>query len=163
MVAERKPKNQKERNRHPHRRQEKNSHLDGAHYLRQIEADDRPTKITGAASTDRSVDLAWKSWECFSEFIGRPDALELLNNVTMQIIRGFMHWYLDKHNVVKADSFWVKMRFWRMAVARKLLKELDWVLRQDMKAVSSQVTLPYFSDRSNYLVYQRNPHPRLRP
>jgi hypothetical protein len=29
----------------------------------------------------RVVDLAWKSWERFSDFIGRPDALGLLSNV----------------------------------------------------------------------------------
>lgn len=61
--------------------------------------------------------------------IERPDPLELVRNVTVKEIRQFMHWYLDKHNVKKAVSFWVKMRFWRMVAARKLLKELDFVLR----------------------------------
>lgn len=54
-------------------------------------------------------------------------------------IRQFMHWYLNKHDMGKADSFYVRMRFWRMACARKLLKELDFTIHQAMKAVRHQL------------------------
>jgi hypothetical protein len=136
MVPKPNPKNQTKQGRRPRHRQEKNPQLDGAHYRRQAEQDKRRTEITGAPSTDISVALAWKNWEQHCACIEHPDPLEFVKNVTVQQVRSFMHWYLDKHNVKKSDSFYVKMRFWRIAVARKLLNQLDFVLRQDMKAVS---------------------------
>jgi hypothetical protein len=125
MGAHQNPKKENKRARSLPPRQEKNPHLDGAHYRRQAEQDQRPTEITDALSTDISIALAWKNWEQYSECIEHPDLLEMMKNVTVQQIRSFMHWYLDKHNVKKSDAFYVKMRFWRIAIARKLLRQLD--------------------------------------
>jgi hypothetical protein len=160
MVAEKNPK----RSRRPARRQEKNPQLTGAHYRQQIEQDHRSTKITGSPATDQSVEYAWKKWEAFCECIEHPDPLELVKVSTQMTIRQFMHWYLDKHNVGKSDAFYVRMRFWRMACARKLLKSLDFAIRQDMKFVSRQLfpSLLLLSLIHAFPVHQRDPHPRLR-
>jgi len=46
-----------------------------------------------------------------------------------------MRWYLDKHHIKKLNTFYVRMRFWRMMFARKMHKRLDLTLASEMKNV----------------------------
>ena len=65
-----------------------------------------------------------------------PDPLKHLHNINTVEIRRFMHWYLDHHDVKKLDSFYVRMRYWRMMHEEKMHKKVDLILASDMKAVS---------------------------
>ena len=88
-----------------------------------------------------------------------PDPLKRLHNINTVEIRRFMHWYLDHHNVERLNSFYVRMRFWRMMYEGKTHKKLDPILASDMMVVSwihPMVHLPR-TQADYYVVYRFSP------
>ena len=66
-----------------------------------------------------------------------PDPLQRLCNISVADLRRYMHWYLDKHNIKKLDTFYVRMRHWRMMYARKMYEKMDLIMAAEMKSVCS--------------------------
>lgn len=61
--------------------------------------------------------------------------LESLRQIRLDDLLLYMRWYLDKYDVKKLNTFYVRMRFWRMMYARKMQKRLDLAMASEMKNV----------------------------
>ena len=117
-------------------REETNPHLDGACYRARAEEAFLPARLTFKPSTLYSINIAFDNWRDFRHVAGFPAPFDHMKHTINQMIRQFMHWYLDEHNVAVAYSFYVKMRFWRMSYAMHMNKRLDYDVAQDMKNVN---------------------------
>ncbi len=61
--------------------------------------------------------------------------LEYLRQIRLGDLLLYMRWYLDKHDVKKLNTVYVRMRFWRMMYERKMQKRLDLAMASEMKNV----------------------------
>lgn len=61
--------------------------------------------------------------------------LESLRQIRLDDLLLYMRWYLDKHDVKKLNTFYVRMPFWRMMYSRKMQKRLDLAMASEMKNV----------------------------
>ena len=77
--------------------------------------------------------------------VSDPDPLQRLRKISVADIRRYMHWYLDKHNIKKLDTFYVRMRYWRMMYARKVYEKMDLIMAAEMKSVCSKCFSFFFS------------------
>ncbi|KAI9763720.1 MAG: hypothetical protein M1839_006318 [Geoglossum umbratile] len=120
---------------------EKNPHLD-AKYYEQLYADKElmPSLFRISASTEKEVNRTWEIWKKYCALrASDPDPLQRLCNISVADLRRYMHWYLDKHNIKKLDTFYVRMRYWRMMYARKMYEKMDLIMAAEMKSFISTI------------------------
>ncbi|KAI9770756.1 MAG: hypothetical protein M1840_003006 [Geoglossum simile] len=120
---------------------EKNPHLD-AKYYEQLYTDKElmPSLFRISASTEKEVNRTWEIWKKYCALrASDSDPLQRLCNISVADLRRYMHWYLDKHNIKKLDTFYVRMRYWRMMYARKMYEKMDHIMAAKMKSFISTV------------------------
>ena len=54
----------------------------------------------------------------------------------MNVIEGFLRWYLETHNVEYQSGFLIRARTWRMYYCEEMNKEFPYNLKKQMKSVS---------------------------
>lgn len=72
--------------------------------------------ILGRSELDRFIDLPTLRFCTMRQL----PPLESLRQIRLDDLLLYMRWYLDKHDVKKLNTFYVRMRFWRMMYAEEI-------------------------------------------
>ena len=73
----------------------------------------------------------------FSALLNPKDPKYWLENLDINVVEGFLHWYIETHNVEHQLGFLVRARYWRIYYCEEMRKEFLYSLKKDMKSVSS--------------------------
>ncbi|KAJ5159862.1 FluG domain protein [Penicillium canariense] len=85
---------------------------------------------------DLSSHLSLTNNARFTQKLDPPNAQQWLKNITLRVVKGFLRWYLDNHNVEYQSTFLVFARYFRMYWCEEMCREFSYDLRRKMTMIS---------------------------
>jgi len=88
-----------------------------------------------ADSTKLGINTMRLNFERFTANLTPKDSKFWLQNLTMNVIEGFLRWYLETHDVEYQSGFLIRARTWRMYYCEEMNKEFPYNLKKQMKSL----------------------------
>lgn len=72
----------------------------------------------------------------FCALLEPKDTRYWLENLNINVIEGFLRWYLETHDTERQSGFLIRVRYWRIYYCEEMQREFPYHLKKDMKSVS---------------------------